>query len=71
MSKECPGKYHGKAIKYIKDDEKYCKICQQEISLRKKRRNETIAGVVTFIVTIGGIILGGKSKSKGKNKKNK
>lgn len=46
MSKQCPGKYHGKGIKYINDNEKYCKICQQNIKLNKNRRNERIAGGV-------------------------
>lgn len=52
MSKECKGKYHGTAIKYINDDEKYCLICQQQIELKKKKRNEIIAGIGGTVISI-------------------
>ena len=60
MSKECPGKYHGPAVKYIADNEKYCIICQQEIALKKakwKERAKLVGGVVgTFAIVLGAIL---------------
>lgn len=44
MSKQCSGKYHGNGIKYINDNENYCKICQQHMNLNKKRVGEGIIG---------------------------
>lgn len=51
MSKQCPGKYHGSGIKYINDNEKYCKVCQQHMNLKKKRVKEGIFG---GLVVVGG-----------------
>ena len=56
MSKQCKGKYHGTAIKYINDDEKYCLICQQQIDLNKKKRRDTLAAIGAGVMTVVGII---------------
>lgn len=58
MQKECPGKYHGKAVKYVNDNEKYCKICQQEMKLNKKKRKEIIFGAGGGIIAGVGAIVG-------------
>lgn len=67
MSKECPGKYHGSAIKYINDDEKYCLICQQQMALKKQKTKENWgkvgAGFLTVVgaaITIAKLFGGGK-----------
>ncbi len=57
MSKECPGKYHGSAVKYINDDEKFCLICQQEMALKKQKTKEIWAGIGKGVVAVGGIAL--------------
>lgn len=65
MSKQCKGKYHGTAIKYINDDEKYCLICQQQIDMKNKRKKEVISvgttvasSIVVGIIVI--VLTGGK-----------
>ncbi len=74
MSKECPGKYHGSAVKYIADDEKYCVICQQEIALKKQKRKETFikglkwagkAAAMALVSAVAGKAFGGKMSSLG------
>ena len=37
MQKQCSGKFHGSAIKYIDESQKYCVICQQQKNLQKKK----------------------------------
>lgn len=64
MSKQCPGEYHGEGIKYINDNEEYCKICQQHRTLNKKRIGERIAGFLTVVGGIIAAILGINSKNK-------
>lgn len=64
MSKQCSGKYHGNGIKYINDNENYCKICQQHMNLNKKRVGEGIIGGLAVVGTIIAAILGIKSKKK-------
>ena len=64
MSKQCPGKYHGSGIKYINDNEKYCKVCQQHMNLKKKRVKEGIFGGLAVVGGIVAAILGLKSKDK-------
>jgi len=64
MSKQCPGKYHGSGIKYINDNEKYCKVCQQHMNLKKKRVKEGIFGGLAVVGGIVAAILGLKSKNK-------
>ena len=64
MSKQCPGKYHGSGIKYINDNEKYCKVCQQHMNLKKKRVKEGIFGGLVVVGGIVAAILGLKSKNK-------
>lgn len=63
MSKECPGKYHGSAVKYIADDEKYCVICQQEIALKRQKTKETVVkGLKTVgkgVLALAGCFIGG------------
>ena len=54
MSKQCPGKYHGSGIKYINDNEKYCKVCQQHMNLKKKRVKEGIFGGLAVVCVCGG-----------------
>lgn len=68
MSKQCSGKYHGTGIKYINDNERYCKVCQQHMNLKKKRRNEVVGG---SIISVPVIILGIKKLINLFNKKNK
>lgn len=62
MSKQCKGKYHGTAIKYINDDEKYCLICQQQIDMKNKRKKEAVGTTVVSIVVgiIVKVLTGGK-----------
>lgn len=69
MSKQCKGKFHGTAIKYINDDEKYCLICQQQIELNKKKRRDTLIAIGTgFMMTVIGVIGAiGKILGGGKN----
>lgn len=64
MPKRCPGKYHGSGIKYINDDEKYCKVCKQHYDCNKKTAGEIVGGVVIGILSIVGAILGVNSKRK-------
>lgn len=67
MSKQCKGKYHGTAIKYINDDEKYCLICQQQIDMKNKRKKEAVGTTVASIVVgiIVKVLTGGKGKGGG------
>ena len=55
MSKECPGKYHGSAVKIINDDEKYCLACQQQIALKKQKKKETWGKVGGGLLAIAGM----------------
>lgn len=64
MSKQCSGKYHGTGIKYINDNERYCKVCQQHMNLKKKRVKEGIFGGLAVVGGIVAAILGLKSKNK-------
>lgn len=64
MSKQCPGKYHGSGIKYIDDNEKYCKVCRQHMNLKKKQVKEGIFGGLAVVGGIVAAILGLKSKNK-------
>ena len=64
MSKQCTGKYHGSGIKYINDNESYCKICQQHMSLNKKRVGEGVVGGLAVVCSIVAAILGLSSKKK-------
>lgn len=57
MQKQCPGKFHGSAIKYIDESQKYCVICQQQINLQKKERNENAKKFRDTVLKIGGIVL--------------
>ena len=47
MSKQCPGKYHGSGIKYINDNEKYCKVCQHKGKTSKR-------GYIWGLAVVGG-----------------
>ena len=53
MQKQCPGKFHGSAIKYIDESQKYCVFCQQQIDLQKAERKEKAKKVGGTIVKIG------------------
>lgn len=64
MSKQCPGKYHGSGVKYINDNENYCKICQQHMNLNKKRVGEGIGVGLAVVGSIIAAILGINSKKK-------
>ena len=59
MSKQCQGKYHGSGIKYIDDNEKYCKICQQKMRYKKKIKSEIVTGVVgTILIGLAAMLSG-------------
>lgn len=58
MQKQCPGKFHGSAIKYIDESQKYCVICQQQINLQKKETKEKAKKIVGTVLKIGGKVLG-------------
>ncbi len=65
MQKQCSGKFHGSAIKYIDESQKYCVICQQQKNLQKKERNEkakkivgTVLKSVGYVVTVLAIVEG-------------
>lgn len=58
--KQCKGKYHGKVIKYIKDDEKFCSIClgrKKYITKQKlKKIGEVAAGIaITTVALVGSV----------------
>ena len=62
MSKQCPGKYHGSGIKYINDNETYCKICKQNMDCNKKTAWEVAGGILLGGLSIAAAILGVNSK---------
>lgn len=64
MSKQCPGKYHGSGIKYINDNEDYCRVCKQNMTLKKKQIGEGIIGSFAVVCSIVAAIFGIKSKKK-------
>ena len=64
MSKQCLGKYHGSGIKYINDNENYCRVCKQHMDLNKKRVREGIMGGLAVVGGIVAAILGINSKNK-------
>lgn len=65
MQKQCPGKFHGSAIKYIDESQKYCVICQQQINLQKEERKEkakkiggTVLKICSTVVSVLAIVEG-------------
>ena len=50
MQKQCPGKFHGNAIKYIDESQKYCAYCQQQIDLQNAERKEKAKKVGKAII---------------------
>ena len=64
MSKQCEGKFHGKGIKLINDDETYCEKCKQNMLLKKKKKIEIGSIIITGLVGVGSIIAAKLGKKK-------
>lgn len=58
MQKQCPGKFHGNAIKYIDESQKYCAYCQQQIDLQNAERKEKAKKVGATVLKVGGVVVG-------------